>query len=160
MVRGGVAGAMPMSPVTRSKRIWIGCAVALGESYGIVPMLKSSQLGALGVSSARPGQAGRRNPPRRRRPWGHPMKQLLLDFTQAPAAPVASYDHGRNAELAHALEAAARGGLAERVVYMWGESAAGKTHLLRAVVAEAGGAARYVPAADFSAGDAHGILAL
>lgn len=88
------------------------------------------------------------------------MKQLLLDFTQAPAPTFASYVHGRNAELAHALEAAARGGLAERVVYMWGESAAGKTHLLRAVVAEAGGGARYVPAADFSAADAHGILAL
>jgi hypothetical protein len=24
--RGGLAGAMPVSPVKRSKRIWIGCA--------------------------------------------------------------------------------------------------------------------------------------
>src|SRR6185312_11163341 len=160
MVRGGVAGAMPMSPVTRSKRIWIGCAVAIGESYGIVPMLKSSQLGALGVSSARPGQAGRRNPPKRRRPWGHPMRQLLLDFTQAPAPTFANYVHGRNAELAHVLEAAVRGEAAERLIYMWGESAAGKTHLLKAAVAAAGERARYVPAAEFTGEDAHGILAL
>lgn len=88
------------------------------------------------------------------------MRQLLLDFTQAPEPTFANYVHGRNAEPAHALESAARGGAAERVIYMWGESAAGKTHLLKAVVAAAGEGARYVPAAEFTAGDAHGILAL
>jgi len=88
------------------------------------------------------------------------MRQLLLDFTQAPAPTFANYVHGRNAELAHALEAAARGAAPERVIYMWGENAAGKTHLLKAVVAAAGDAARYVPAARFTAEDAHGILAL
>jgi DnaA family protein len=60
------------------------------------------------------------------------MRQLLLDFTQAPAPTFANFIHGGNAELFHALEAAARGKLAERVMYVWGESGAGKTHLLSA----------------------------
>jgi len=88
------------------------------------------------------------------------MRQLLLDFTQAPAPTFANYVHGRNAELAHVLEAAVRGEAAERLIYMWGESAAGKTHLLKAAVAAAGERARYVPAAEFTGEDAHGILAL
>jgi DnaA-homolog protein len=61
------------------------------------------------------------------------MRQLLLDFTQAPAPTFANFVHGGNAELFHALEAAARGELPERVVYMWGESGAGKTHLASAL---------------------------
>jgi DnaA family protein len=60
------------------------------------------------------------------------MRQLLLDFTQAPAPTFANFVHGGNAELFHALEAAARGALAERVMYVWGESSAGKTHLASA----------------------------
>ena len=60
------------------------------------------------------------------------MRQLLLDFTQAPAPTFANFVHGGNAELFHALEAAARGALAERVMYVWGESGAGKTHLVSA----------------------------
>jgi DnaA-homolog protein len=89
------------------------------------------------------------------------MRQLLLDFTQAPAPTFENFVHGGNAELAHALESAVRGDLPERVFYVWGESGAGKTHLLRAFCAA--GAARhahYVRAADFRAGDAEGILAL
>jgi DnaA family protein len=91
---------------------------------------------------------------------GHPMRQLLLDFTQAPAPTFANFVHGRNAELAHALESAARGETAERVIYIWGEPAAGKTHLLRAFVEAAGPGARHVPAAAFEAADATGILAI
>ncbi len=87
------------------------------------------------------------------------MRQLLLDFTQAPAPTFANFVHGRNAELAHALDAAARGGLAERVVYLWGEAGAGKTHLLKAFAGAAHGA-RYVPGAAFGAADAAGMLAL
>ena len=60
------------------------------------------------------------------------MRQLLLDFTQAPAPTFANFVHGGNAELFHALEAAARGEAAERVVYAWGESGAGKSHLATA----------------------------
>ena len=61
------------------------------------------------------------------------MRQLLLDFTQAPAPTFANFVHGANAELFHALSAAARGAPAERVVYVWGESGAGKSHLAKAL---------------------------
>ena len=86
------------------------------------------------------------------------MRQLLLDFTRAPAPTFANFVHGANAEAAHALESAARGECAERVIYVWGESGAGKSHLLRAF-AEASGA-RLVAGAQFRAEDAHGIFAL
>ena len=60
------------------------------------------------------------------------MRQLLLDFTRAPAPTFANFVHGANAELFDALSAAARGAPAERVIYVWGESGAGKTHLAKA----------------------------
>ena len=60
------------------------------------------------------------------------MRQLLLDFTQAPAPTFANFVHGGNAELYHALEAAVRGDSPERVLYLWGETGAGKTHLAKA----------------------------
>jgi len=89
------------------------------------------------------------------------MRQLLLDFTQAPAPTFENFVHGANAELAHALEAAVRGDSAERVIYVWGESGAGKTHLLEAFAAAgAPRHARYVRAADFRASDAAGLVAL
>ena len=77
------------------------------------------------------------------------MRQLLLDFTQAPAPTFANFVHGGNAELACALEAAVKGELVERVIYVWGESGAGKTHLLKAFAAASEGRVRYVPARDF-----------
>jgi len=77
------------------------------------------------------------------------MRQLLLDFTQAPAPTFANFVPGGNAELAHAVEAAVRGEFNERVMYLWGEPAAGKTHLLKAFAAASNGRARYVPAVDF-----------
>jgi DnaA-homolog protein len=89
------------------------------------------------------------------------MRQLLLDFTRAPAPTFANYVHGANAELAHALEAAARGDLAERTIYVWGEALAGKTHLLKAFAsATAPRHGHYLAARDFRAIDATGILAL
>jgi DnaA family protein len=88
------------------------------------------------------------------------MRQLLLDFTQAPAPTFENFVHGRNAELAHALESAARGETTEHVIYIWGEAAAGKTHLLKAFVAAAGSGARYVAGAAFGAADASAILAI
>ena len=88
------------------------------------------------------------------------MRQLLLDFTQAPAPTFANFAHGRNAELAHALEAAARGEAPERVIYIWGEGASGKTHLLKAFAAASTRPARYVAGARFTPPDAQGVLAL
>jgi DnaA-homolog protein len=66
------------------------------------------------------------------------MRQLLLDFTQAPAPTFANFVHGGNAELFHVLESAVAGRLAERVVYMWGEKGAGKTHLVESFRAAVG----------------------
>lgn len=60
------------------------------------------------------------------------MRQLLLDFTQAPAPTFENYVHGGNSELFDALARAARGESTERVIYVWGESGAGKTHLAQA----------------------------
>ena len=75
------------------------------------------------------------------------MKQLLLDFTRAPNPTFANFVPGENAELAHVLEAASRGENPERVIYVWGESGAGKTHLLKAFALACGERrARYLPA--------------
>lgn len=88
------------------------------------------------------------------------MRQLLLDFTRAPAPTFANFVPGANAEAAHALESAARGESAERVIYIWGESAAGKTHLLRAFAAASRAGARYVAGIQFEPSQALGVLAL
>lgn len=66
------------------------------------------------------------------------LKQLLLDFTQAPPPTFANFVPGGNAELAHRLQAAARGEYDDRILYIWGEPGAGKTHLLKAFALEGG----------------------
>ena len=71
------------------------------------------------------------------------MRQLLLDFTQAPAPTFDNFVHGGNAELFHALTAAAAGNPAERVMYVWGEAGSGKTHLAKAFGAACAGRAGY-----------------
>jgi DnaA-homolog protein len=65
------------------------------------------------------------------------MKQLLLAFTHPPPT-FDNFVAARNAELLAALNAFASGELPERVVYVWGESGAGKTHLLKAFCARTG----------------------
>jgi DnaA family protein len=60
------------------------------------------------------------------------MRQLLLDFTRAPEPTFENFVPGGNGELLHALRSAAHGNPAERVIYMWGEDGAGKSHLVRA----------------------------
>ncbi|HUQ27410.1 MAG TPA: DnaA regulatory inactivator Hda [Usitatibacter sp.] len=87
------------------------------------------------------------------------MRQLLLDFDRAPAPTFANFVTGANAELAHALESATRGAFAERVIYVWGEKGAGKTHLLKAFV-HALGQSRFVRAAELVDGDLRGVLAI
>src|SRR4030095_7575740 len=72
----------------------------------------------------------------------------------------ANFVHGANAELAHALEAAARGEATERVMYVWGEKGAGQTHLLKAFVQASAGRARYVPARDFADAGAAPVFAI
>jgi DnaA family protein len=77
------------------------------------------------------------------------MRQLLLDLGAQQAPTFAGFVTGRNAELlqrlqgiAHAQEQTA---LHDRFVYFWGESGAGKTHLLHAL-ARANGASRLIAA--------------
>jgi DnaA family protein len=67
------------------------------------------------------------------------MRQLLLDFTRAPEPTFANFVPGGNGELLQALRAVAEGRSAERVVYMWGESGAGKSHLAHAFAQELAG---------------------
>jgi len=89
------------------------------------------------------------------------LKQLLLDFTQAPAPTFANFVPGGNAEVAHVLEAAAQGTPSERVIYVWGESAAGKTHLLKAFASACRGrGARYMAAADYNPSASIRIIAM
>lgn len=76
------------------------------------------------------------------------MRQLLLDLTQAPPPTFANYVHGGNAELFHALQAAAGAAPPERVIYAWGEPGAGKTHLARAFEECATGRVRVVDGVD------------
>jgi DnaA-homolog protein len=59
------------------------------------------------------------------------MKQLLLAFTHPPPT-FDNFVAARNAELLAALRAFAAGETPERVLYVWGEPGAGKTHLLKA----------------------------
>src|SRR5258706_13869387 len=86
------------------------------------------------------------------------MRQLLLDFDRAPAPTFANFVTGANAELTHALESATRGAFTERVIYVWGEAGAGKTHLLKAFV-NAGKGSRYIAARDLADTDMKGTLA-
>lgn len=71
------------------------------------------------------------------------MRQLLLDFTQAPAPTFANFVPGGNAELLDAVESAARGECTERVIYVWGEPGAGKSHLAKAFEAATAGRPGY-----------------
>lgn len=87
------------------------------------------------------------------------MRQLLLDFDRAPTPTFANFVTGANAELAHALEMAAGGSFSERVIYVWGETGAGKTHLLKAF-AGAARDSRYVPARELEAEAMQGVLAV
>jgi DnaA-homolog protein len=75
------------------------------------------------------------------------MRQLLLDLGAEKPQTLDTFVTGQNEELLHLLRAFAQRDNAqpqERFVYLWGESGAGKSHLLRALSAAAD--ARYIPA--------------
>ena len=86
------------------------------------------------------------------------MKQLLLDLTQAPPPTFANFVAGRSAEALAAFRAAAAGA-ADRVLYVWGEPGAGKTHLLKALAA-ARPDARYLRGADYTGEETAPVLAI
>jgi DnaA family protein len=71
------------------------------------------------------------------------MKQLVLDLGADPAHSLESFQVGENAELAHLMHLFAERASREHFAYLWGDSGAGKTHLLQALAATAG--SRYIP---------------
>lgn len=78
------------------------------------------------------------------------MKQLALTFASPPAPTLDNFVAGRNAEVLTVLAEVAAGRSAERFIFLWGESGSGRSHLLRALVAELrarGIVAGYVPRA-------------
>jgi DnaA-homolog protein len=75
------------------------------------------------------------------------MRQLPLDLSADKPQTLASFVTGQNAELLHLLGSFAQRTDVmprERFVYIWGDAAAGKTHLLRALAAAPD--ARYIAA--------------
>lgn len=61
------------------------------------------------------------------------MQQLLLDLETATVPTLDTFVPGQNAEVLHLLHQIAKGSTRDRFVYIWGDSAVGKTHLLRAM---------------------------
>jgi DnaA family protein len=72
------------------------------------------------------------------------MKQLVLDLGAEPAQSLDTFQVGENAELAHMMHQFAQRASRERSCYLWGETGAGKTHLLHALAATP--ASRYIAA--------------
>jgi DnaA family protein len=60
------------------------------------------------------------------------MEQIPLELTQPPEPTFENYVAGANAEALARVRALAQGSLREAIVYLWGEPASGRSHLLRA----------------------------
>jgi DnaA family protein len=73
------------------------------------------------------------------------MKQLVLDLGAEPARSLDTFEVGANAELAHLMHQFAQRDSREHFAYLWGDTGAGKTHLLQGLAATRG--ARYIAAA-------------
>ncbi|MEA5098322.1 MAG: DnaA regulatory inactivator Hda [Burkholderiaceae bacterium] len=72
------------------------------------------------------------------------MRQLLLDLGTQPPQTLETFVAGANAELMQMLHRFAVRSGSDHFAYLWGEPAAGKTHLLRALAGTGG--ARYLTA--------------
>jgi DnaA-homolog protein len=72
------------------------------------------------------------------------MKQLVLDLGAEPAQSLDTFQIGENAEMAHLMHQFAQRASREHFCYLWGETGAGKTHLLQGLAATDG--ARYIAA--------------
>ena len=62
------------------------------------------------------------------------MQQLILDIRPDAPPTFANYLAGRNQEAVAALTAFAAGEMQEALIYLWGESGSGRSHLLKACV--------------------------
>lgn len=70
------------------------------------------------------------------------MKQLVLDLGAEPVCTLESFEVGRNAEVAALMRQFAERSSREHFAYLWGETGAGKSHLLKALAS--GERARYI----------------
>jgi DnaA family protein len=70
------------------------------------------------------------------------MKQLVLDLGADPERTLDTFEVGQNAEMAHLMHQFAERAAREHFAYLWGESSAGKTHLLQGLAATPG--SRYI----------------
>jgi len=62
------------------------------------------------------------------------MQQLPLGISQGAEPALDNFVAGRNAEALTRVRELASGSLGERIVYLWGESGSGRSHLLRAAL--------------------------
>jgi DnaA family protein len=67
------------------------------------------------------------------------MQQLLLDIRPAARPTLDNFIPGPNRELLDHLKRWLKGESAETAIYIWGPPGSGKTHLLQALAAQAGG---------------------
>ena len=67
------------------------------------------------------------------------MQQLLLDIRPAARPTLDNFIPGPNQELLDHLKRWLKGEVADTAIYIWGPPGSGKTHLLNALAAEAGG---------------------
>jgi len=93
------------------------------------------------------------------------MQQIPLDFAPVHRPTLDNFVVGANAEVVTTLRAWLAGSVAERCICLWGLPGSGKSHLLRAVVAqlqEAGVPASYAGEGDAlpASEDAVGVLAI
>jgi len=61
------------------------------------------------------------------------MKQLVLDIAPPPRPTLVNFVPGRNVELLQTLSNIVTGQERERLIYLWGGTGSGKSHLLRAI---------------------------
>ncbi len=68
------------------------------------------------------------------------VKQLILDLIPSPAPTLENFVPGRNSEALKAMLDAALGQSPAKIVYLWGETSSGKSHLVQSVSNAANGA--------------------
>jgi DnaA family protein len=66
-------------------------------------------------------------------------RQLVLDLLQRATPTLDNFVVGRNAEAVEMLRRLAGGAARERIIYLWGDRGSGRSHLLQALAAVAGG---------------------
>jgi len=88
------------------------------------------------------------------------MHQLALDLIAEAPPSLDNFIAGPNAEALAALRATASGQAPARRVHLWGDSASGKTHLLRALVGTPLGPASAIHDFDIPPSSAHPVLAI